>query len=687
MPEFLPVDLEEPSQSSLGQSTPEDVDFILNLKSRVSEELKNSEFPDLQFLFSPEALAVANDILNDLLVKEKAAFEDVLKTSDEDISFEMIENTSYLTYYFWLLKYYSWVQDSSAIRKIIDDFNGLYLGFQNEKDYSFRYYEIHRYYLENWNINEEQRKLIQKRLQEYRIRWIHLSETDQEDLQNINVRLSQLGEIFSRNVHDSRNEFSYTINDIHLLWDMPESDKIEAKNKAEAKSQEGFCFDLSHSSYASILRYCPDSSIRKEFYVAVNSIAKDKNNPIILEILQLRNRKARILWYKSYVELSLEFKMANSREEIESLFSSIAERVKQKAKNEIEVLKQYFSLAEWEEWDIAYYSNIFRREKLNFNVKEFQEYFEFENVLQGMFDISEKIFNIQLEEIDMKMYDDEVRVYKISRNGIFCCYFLWDYFSRWKKQQGAEALVLRFPSLWRKIISNTTNFQKSSSSKTLLSLDNVQTLFHEFGHALHEILSQSSYEGLTGFAVEWDFIELPSQLFENWALNPQGMEFIWKHRITGQRIPQSMLDLFKQQDLFWEARIILLQIIFALTDLRLHSENVPESEIDLEKMVQDIYNQYFISMCVPEYSKHTSFTHFFDGDEYAVGYFSYIWSEILQQDIWKMFENSWDIFHRELAEKLINLFSAWSLKSGWELFQDCMGRKPSIDAFLKSKEI
>ncbi len=680
----------------------------MNLKKQIITQLQNPNFPDLQFLYSKEVLELAPEILEDLLEEEQQDFQKKLKTKDEDISFEIFEDFSLLDYFFGLLEHYQGVHNDETIRKIIEDFEPKYIDFGNEVAYSKRYYEMLKICFKNRKLNSEQIRILTKNIESYELRWINLSQEKQAELKSISKELSQLSQKFSNNVLDAQKEFQYIIENESIIAEMPKDDREIAKKRAKNKKEEGYLFDASQGSYFSIMKYCSDSTVRKYFFQERQKFGnqgKYDNVPLILKILKLRERKAKLLGFKSYAELSLTFKMAESPEQIRELFREIAEKAKLKGQAELDEMRKYFSLENLELWDVSYYANKLREEKYKLDSKELKKYFQFEKVREGMFKIIQKLYGVEMKKLDRECYHTDVEIYEVSKDGKFLSYFFTDYFYRPLKRQGAWANILRekysslvpVSSSWnqlcetgtathqKKITCNVCNFQKWSDGVTLLTLSDVETMFHEFGHAIHEMLSQSEYSELSWFHVEWDFVELPSQLLENWCRDRIGMRIFAQHFETGEWVPEDMLEKLEKLETFGNGQMVLTQNTYAMMDMDLHSKDIPKTAQDLQKRVEENYELNALLPYGEIYSPHTSFSHIFDG-WYAAGYYSYMWAEIIEKEVWKAFKDSWDIFSPEVAQKFHDtILSQGTTKKASELFRDFFWRDVQINAFLREK--
>lgn len=722
--------------------------MLQELKQKIRQELHNPNFPNLAFLYSEEVLRVAPEFLKELLEEEKKDFEEKiakrykgldtmsLSVKGEDsefyeLSFDTFEDFSELDYFFSLLEHYQGVHNDEIIRQIIEDFEPLYIDFGNEVAYNKRLYEMYTYFYEHilqplsFSKGEDsgedsenicaQKRIIEKTLKAYEVRGIALPEEKQDRLKEISKELSELSQKFSNNILDDRKNFEYIITDETSISEMPEDDKSVAQKKAEEKWKKWFLFDASAASHAAIMKYCSDANIRKHFYEAriqFASSGKYDNRQNILTMLKLREEKAHILGYKNYAELSLVFKMAETPEQVKTLFGDISKKARPKAQAELEEIKNYFNLENLDAWDSSYYSRKLREQKYEFDEKELKKYFVFENVRAALFETVKRLYNLELQKKDVELYTSEAEFYEVYKDGNFVSYFYTDYFYTPLKRQGAWADIQReaynpplnspphmgdvvalIPPLdrgrwgrgFKKIVVNVCNFQKNTQGKTLLTLDEVETMYHEFGHAIHEMLSFSPYSELSGFHVEWDFVELPSQLLENWCRHPDGMKLFARHCDTGENIPDEMLQKLQKLETFGNGNFILKQNEFAMLDMTLHSEIVPESIEVLQQVSDRIYRENSLFPLSNLYKHYASFSHIFDGG-YAAGYYSYMWAEIIEKEVWKAFLDSWNIFSPEVAHKFYTtILWAGTTKKASELFRDFLWRDPQIDAFLQEK--
>ncbi|MCH2188938.1 M3 family metallopeptidase, partial [Candidatus Gracilibacteria bacterium] len=387
-------------------------------------------------------------------------------------------------------------------------------------------------------------------------------------------------------------------------------------------------------------------------------------------------------------DLSLKNKMAESSEQVFKLLKNIASKAKSKAQEDVAILQSYFDLNEIHSYDVAYYSSKYKKEKYALDDKEIKKYFPYEHCLTYLHNFVERFYDLELREISACVYDENVKIYEVYQQGQLISYYLLDAFYRKEKRGGAWAGCLRsreYMSSYKKvpIIVNVCNFQKSEHT-TLLTLGDVETLFHEFGHALHEILSESLYSELSGFGVEWDFVELPSQLLENWVYERESIEKLGKHYETGESLPVSILDTLDSLRTYMSGYSTLRQCEFALLDMHLYSSDVPKSIADLDTYILDQVNAISLFPRGDQYKMYTSFGHIFGGG-YAAGYYSYMWAEILEADVFAEIKKR-GMFDPEVGQHFVKtILGQGTRKPATELFYDFMGREVSDEAFMERK--
>nr|MDD3720381.1 M3 family metallopeptidase [Candidatus Gracilibacteria bacterium] len=665
----------------------------MTIKQKILQELQNPKMLDLKFLFSKEVLDVSLEVLQELLDEEKKDFDEILKLTNEKITFETFMDFSKLDLFFSLLNHLQNVKSSDEIRNIIEDFEPKYVDFGNYIAYNKRYYDMIVYCKNNCNLDNEQKRILDLSIKSYEVKGINLEEEKQNRLKEISKRLSELSQKFGNNLLDSEKEFKYVFETDETIKDIPQNELEEAKIKAEKEGKTGYLFDSSPASYMAIMKYCTESDVRKHFFTEKHKFAssgKFDNRKLVLEILKLRDEKSHILGYKNYAELSLVFKMADTPENVIKLIDEVSIKAKDKAETEIVEFKKYFNLADFNPWDLAYYSRIYKEKEFNFDERELKKYFEFDKVLNGLFTIANKLYGIEMREVEIDSYSSDIRFYEVYKEGKLISYFVGDYFYNQDKRSGAWCDNMR-PKIEYKgktyipIVVNVCAFLNQGTGKTLLNFIDVETMFHEFGHALHEMLSKSKYSDLSGFNVEWDFVELPSQLMENWCNEEESLKLFAKHNETGEEIPKSMLETMDKLKKYGTGNFTLRQNEFASLDMHLHSKVVPDNIEKLDDFVLDFINNYGIFKKDKDYKMYASFSHIFDGG-YGAGYYSYMWAEIIEAQVWSIFKNK-GIFDKETADRFLKtILSAGTTKDASMLFEDFAGVSISPNAFLDRKK-
>ena len=670
----------------------------MELKQKLINELQKEWFPDLRFIYSDEILNIAAKLLEEFLEIDKQNFEDFMKIENKDLTFESFEDESLLDYFWSLLNHLQWVDNTEKIRKIIEDFRPQLQDFWNYIAYNKVYFDKLTYIEDNLDLDEEQTRIMYLRIKSFKDRWIDLPKEKQDRLKELNKELSKLSDDFSNNIIDDEALFEYLIIDFEAIKDLPEEVLEITKKFAEEKCSDTPCgclknehwylFDADPTNYVAIMKYCHDKKIRKDFAVAFYSFSskwKYDNRENILNILKLKKEKSQILGYKNYAELSLNSKMAESPEQIFELIEGISEKAYKKADIELNDLKKYFCLEKLDSEDLAYYSRIYKEEKYAIDDKEIKKYFELENTLSYLHAVSKEFYWIELKEI--KSDYDDIRAYEVYKDWVMISYYFLDPFYRKTKRAWAWADNLRekeyFPKMKLPIIINVCNFQKTDW-KITLSMRDVETIFHEFWHALHDISSESKYSELSWFWVEWDFVELPSQLLENWVADRESLQRLAKHVDTWEWLSIDMLDKLDNLKTFMSGTFVAKQNEFALLDMILFSSDIAKTVEELDKKVLEIVNKYSIFPRCDDYKMYCSFWHIFWG-AYSAWYYSYMWSEIIEADVFSRIKELW-MFDRSVWEKFLSTI-LWqgTRKTATELFFDFMWREVDNTAFMERK--
>lgn len=653
---------------------------------------------DYSFLGSNEALAVFPVVLDELLLEAKRTFENILDIPESKLDFKntveaYVNQDKELHLLFAFLNNFNATDSSDTTRKIINDFQPKITEYINTVSMHPTYYQrIKAVYAKEKNADTEQQKCMELIIRDMEFAGVHLQGKKKARLEEINQQLALLSEKFTNNVLDDKKRFFYHFANDESLKEMPQEDMDSASEEAKRRKLKGFVFTLSPPSIQAILKFCPDANIRKKFWLKNSTVAskgKFDNRPVILDILRLKEEKAKLLGKKNFADYVLQQRMAKNKAEVLDTLDYFATKSLPKATQELSELKKFSEKKDLKLWDIAYYSEKLLKEKYQVDEKVTRPYFALEATLKGLFQIVEKLFGITLKEIKLDSYAPDVRTFEVFLGKDKIAYFIFDAFARPQKQGGAWCNELR--SRWRTegilelpIVINVMNCSKST--QPLLTHRDVETLFHEFGHALHLILGHNSYTNLSGFHTEWDFVELPSQLLENWTWEAKSLGLFAKHNKTGKPMPNALLASLKKSRIFMKGLFMLRQNEFGFLDFLLHSESVPKNKQELEEKCLRIANMYSIMKKPKTYKMFASFSHIFSGG-YAAGYYSYLWAEILEADVFERFRNEGILNPKLGAEYRDKIIAPGATKSGYELFTSFVGRKPRPDALLKKMGI
>lgn len=551
---------------------------------------------------------------------------------------------------------------------------------------------------ESLSLNAEQTTLLEKTYKSFVRNGALLSPTQKQRLREIDQQLAQLSLKFGENVLAETNKFQMLIDKEEDLAGLPESIIEAAAQTAEDKGYEGkWMFTLAFPSYVPFMTYAANRELRKKLFIAYNtkSCKGDEldNKENILQMLQLKHERANLLGYATYADFVLEERMAKSPENVRDFLKNLLEKSKPKAQEELAELqafaKKLDDLDQLEKWDSAYYSEKLKKEKYAVDDEMLRPYFKLEHVIDGVFHTASKLFDIDfIEKKDIPTYHPDVITYEVQdKNGNHVGVFYADFFPRAGKRNGAWMTSFRGQSKnggvsKRPHVSIVCNFTKPTKTKpSLLTFNEVTTLFHEFGHALHGMLADSTYESLSGTSVFWDFVELPSQIFENWCYEKDCLDLFARHYETEEAIPLELLGKIKAAANFQQGTQTLRQVSFGLLDMAYHSTNPAEIN-DIVAFEKSIMDQMSLLPSVEGTLMSTSFSHIFQGG-YAAGYYSYKWAEVLDADAFEMFlENG--VFDKETASSFKqNILAAGGSEHPSILYKRFRGRDPKPEALLK----
>ena len=549
----------------------------------------------------------------------------------------------------------------------------------------------------NLNLTVEQATLLNKKFKGFSRNGALLSEDKKIQLRKIDTELSKLKLTYSENILAETNNYQLHITKEEDLKGLPEGTTEAAKTLAKSKNLEGWIFNLDHPSYLPFVTYAENRELRKQITIAAGKKAFQNNEfdnqKITLKIARLRFERAKLLGYKTHAHFVLEERMAQNPEKVKSFLNDLLNKAKPAAEREFAQLsdfaKKLDGIIQLEKWDGSYYSEKLKQKLFNLDDEKLKPYFKLENVLNGAFTIAKKLFGLTFTEVfDIDKYHDEVSTYEVKDEfGELVAIFYTDFFPRKGKRNGAW--MTSFKSQYTKNgknerphISNVCNFTKPTETKpSLLTFNEVTTLFHEFGHGLHGMLANTVYPSLSGTSVYWDFVELPSQVMENWCYEPEALALFAKHYQTGEIIPQEYVEKIKESASFQEGMATLRQLSFGLLDMAFHS-NDPSAINDVKAFEKATFEGTSLFPDVAENCMSVSFSHIFAGG-YSSGYYSYKWAEVLDADAFAYFQEN-GIFNTEIATKFKdNILSKGGTELPMELYKRFRGQEPKPEALLK----
>jgi len=549
-----------------------------------------------------------------------------------------------------------------------------------------------------------QQKVINDALRDFKLSGIALDKQQQQRYGEISMRLSELGSKFSNNVLDATSGWTKLVTDKSELAGLPQSAIDAAAAAATDKEQQGFLFSLDIPSYLPVLTYSDNAALREELYRAFTTRASDQgpnagqwdNSEIINETVALRHELAQLLDFNSFADKSLATKMAENPTQVVSFLEDLAAKSKPQAQRDLDELrafaKEHYQADDLQAWDLAYYGEKLKQRTYAISDEELRPYFPEQKAVNGLFEVVSRLYGLTIvEQGDVQTWHKDVRFFNISDvNGEHRGSFYLDLYARAHKRGGAwmdDCLARRITSdntLQNPVAYLTCNFNKPVGGKpALFTHDEVVTLFHEFGHGLHHMLTKIDIAAVSGInGVPWDAVELPSQFLENWCWQEEALSFISGHYETGEALPKDMLDKLLAARNYHSAMQMLRQLEFSLFDFRLHLEFDPQQGAQVSEVLSDVRQQYSV-VIPPAFNRFQhGFSHIFAGG-YAAGYYSYKWAEVLSADAFSKFEQE-GIFNRDTGLSFLqNVLEMGGSKAPMELFKGFMGREPKVDALLR----
>lgn len=549
-----------------------------------------------------------------------------------------------------------------------------------------------------------QKKVITDALRDFKLSGVALSEEARERFSAITKELTLLQNTFQNHVMDATDHWFLDIVDQSELKGIPEQTIALAKEKAKQAQATGWRLTLDYPCFHAVITFAESATLRQKLHEAYFTRASDlaawgkewDNTPLIDAIIRLRHEKAQILGFKHYAECSLATKMAENSEAVMTFLTELAEKVKPAAQAEFAQLKAFvqeeYKVNELHPWDIAFYSEKMRQKKYTLSQEQLRAYFPLDQVLKGLFEVVHRIYGLRIKahKIEEKWHET-VLFYEISdRQNFPLGYFYLDLFSRNQKRGGAwmdEGRVRRRSSggdIQLPIAFLTCNFRPATQElPSLLTHEEVVTLFHEFGHGLHHLLTKMEYAPVSGIhGVAWDAVELPSQFMENWCWQWEALAFISGHYQTKAPLPQNLLEKMLEAKNFQSAMFLIRQLEFALFDFTLHRDYVPERGVNAQAVLNAVRAQYAVLPVAPYARFQHSFCHIFAGG-YAAGYYSYLWAEVLACDAFARFEEE-GIFNAHTgAAFLTHILEKGGSEEAAVLFKKFRGREATMEAFLR----
>jgi oligopeptidase A len=550
-------------------------------------------------------------------------------------------------------------------------------------------------------LSEAQQKDIDNTLRDFRLSGVDLPEEKKTQYMENSKRLSELTSKFSDNALDATQAWSKHITDENELDGLPESAKAGAADRAKAEDKEGWLLTLDAPVFIAVMSHCKNAELRKEIYTAWTTKASDQgpqagqfdNAKIIDEILALRHQQAQLLGFANYAEKSLATKMARDVSEVVQFLEDLARRAKPQAEQELAELKAFAAeqgVGDLNPWDIGFWSERLREARYDISEEELRPWFPADTVINGMFSVVGKLFGIQFKQRkDVDTWHEDVRFYELvdDDGGVRAAFYL-DMYARTGKRGGAwmdDARIRRRQpdgSVQTPVAYLTCNFAPPAGGKPgLLTHDEVVTLFHEFGHGLHHMLTEQDVSGISGInGVAWDAVELPSQFLENWCWTEEGIALISGHYQTGEPLPKEKLEKMLAAKNFQGAMQMVRQIEFSLFDMRIHAEYQPG--LNIYQILDEVREQVAV-IRPPSFNRFpNSFGHIFAGG-YAAGYYSYKWAEVLSADAYSRFEEEGE-FNEETGRAFrTEILAKGGSREPMELFKAFRGREPSVEPLLR----
>lgn len=604
-------------------------------------------------------------------------------------------------------------ETNDEIQKIAQEVSPLLTEFSSKISQNQKLFErIKKVYneREKYDLNEEQQTLLTETYKGFVRSGALLNDDDKKKLEKINIDLSMKSLQFGQNVLASTNAYFKHIENKEDLKGIPDAILAQYAEDAKEKNLEGYVITLQYPSYLPAMTYAENRDLRKELALANGKKSFDggefDNKNLIKEIISLRQQKAELLGYKNYADYVLEERMAQSSKKVHDFLNELLEKATpyaQKETEELKALAKADGIEEMQSYDHAFYAEKLRKQKFDLNDEELKPYFQLDKVQEAVFGLASQLFGLTFKEVfNVQKYHPEVRTYEIFERaqpnlpdekeqvhsgdlGAFKALLYVDYHPRKGKRAGAwmtsfKNQFIKNGENHRPHISVVCNFSKpTADTPSLLTFQEVTTLFHEFGHALHGVLADTQYPNLSGTSVKWDFVELPSQFLENYCYEPEFLKTFAKHYQTGEVLPDEKIDKISESKNFMEGYQTLRQLGFGLLDMAYHTKSDKVEDVKTFETEETKATNLYPSN--PETAVSPSFSHIFQGG-YSAGYYSYKWAEVLDADAFQYFKEN-GIFNPEIAAKYKVLLSSGGTKNPMELYKNFRGSEPKVESLLK----
>ena len=591
-------------------------------------------------------------------------------------------------------------ETNESIQEIAQEVSPLLTEFSNDVALNATLFERVKLiynYRNSLSLSKEQKTLLDKKYKGFSRNGANLNKEQKETLRAIDKEQSKLKLSFGENILAETNRYELVITDLSDLNGLPEGAIEAAKQTANEKGKKGWLITLDYPSYVPFMTYAKNRTLRKELALAFGrkgfqNDALD-NQEIVLKISQLRFKRAQLLGYKTHAHFVLEERMAKTPGTVRNFLEDLLEKALPAAKKEFQELEAFAKKMDGidglEKWDSAYYSEKLKQDRFNFDDEQLKPYFKLENVIEGAFKVAHKLFGLNfIKTQNIDVYHKEVMTYKVvDLEQNLVSIFYADFFPREGKRNGAwmtsfKPQYIKNGTQERPHVSIVCNFTKPTSTKpSLLTFNEVTTLFHEFGHALHGMLANTTYPSLSGTSVAWDFVELPSQIMENWCYEKEALALFANHYKTGDNIPMQLIDKIKAASTFQQGMQTLRQLSFGLLDMSWHGTD-PSTITNVKQHEKAAFKQTELFPDVQQNCMSTAFSHIFQGG-YSSGYYSYKWAEVLDADAFEYFKEN-NLFDPKIANDFKDhILSKGGTEDPLELYIKFRGQKPKANALLR----